>query len=111
VNESEQPNENGYLLSTILILLLVLLLVLAILNGATDEKANSMGIVLLGFYIQAWGLMFLMAYYFSHKSFFLRGLIWVCENFSCPRGKAMAFFYFTLAFTLGSLAVYNGLSN
>ena len=64
---------------------------------------------LLGLYIMAWGFMFLASYYFGHKSFFLRALVWVCEHFSYPRGRKMAFFYFALAFGLGLMALLAGL--
>lgn len=54
--------------------------------------------------------MFLASYYFSHKTFFLRGLMWVCEHFSYPSGRGMAFFYFCLAFFLGTVLLIQGLS-
>ena len=53
--------------------------------------------------------MFLASYYFSQKTFFLRGLMWICEHFSNPRGKKMAFFYFALATVLGLVLVLKGL--
>ena len=59
--------------------------------------------------LQLWGLLFLAAYFFSHKTFFFRGLIWVCERFSHPRGRGMAFLYFALAFALGTMALLRGL--
>ena len=65
--------------------------------------------ILTGIYLQFWGILFLLSYYYSHKSFFFRGLIWICENFSSPRGRKMAFFYFLLAFSLGTVALIQGL--
>jgi hypothetical protein len=65
--------------------------------------------ILTGLYLQLWGLLFLAAYFFPHKTFFFRGLIWLCEHFSHPRGKGMAFFYCALAFLLGTMALLRGL--
>jgi hypothetical protein len=105
-----KPNEPGYILGGVLIALLLGLMVAASLAGAGPGAwRRGPGAVLTGAYLQCWGLMFLAAYYFSHKTFFLRGLIWVCEHFSRPAGRGMAFFYFALAFGLGSVAVANGL--
>ena len=57
----------------------------------------------------AWGAMFLASYFYSHKTFFFRGLIWVCEHWSSPKGRGMAFFYAALALGLGSMATLSGL--
>ena len=104
------PNERGYLLSAVLIGILAALLVAAQQAGfeAGPVKAGR-GTVLLRLYVMAWGCMFLASYYFSHKSFFLRALVWVCEHFSYPRSRKMAFFYFALAFGLGFMALLAGL--
>ena len=61
--------------------------------------------VFLGFYIIYWGVLFLLSYFFSDASYVLRALIWVCEHFSHPRGRYMAFFYFGLSVLLGSGAL------
>lgn len=53
--------------------------------------------------------MFLVSYFYSHKTFFFRGLIWVCEHWSSPKGRGMAFFYAALALLLGGLATLSGL--
>jgi len=57
----------------------------------------------------AWGVMFLASYFFEHKTFFFRALIWVCENFSRPPGRGMAFFYAALGFGLGGFAFLRGI--
>jgi hypothetical protein len=110
VNQNPQPSEPGYLLGGMLIAVLVGLLAAAILSGevAGSFRQGSPS-VFTGLYLQAWGLMFLASYYFSHKTFFLRRLMWVCEHFSYPRGRGMAFFYFCLAFSLGTVALMKGL--
>jgi len=108
--EIQAPSEPGHLLSWSFIAALVGLLVAALAFGvAPSPLKQGAGTVLLGLYLVAWGLAFLGAYYYSHKSFFFRGLIWVCENFSSPRGRKMAFFYSALAFIFGSVAVLEGL--
>src|SRR5262245_36543290 len=105
-----QPQEPGYLLGGALIVLLLGLLAAAVLTGDTSGPfKRGPAAILTGAYLQAWGIMFLAAYYYSHKTFFFRGLMWVCEHFSSPRGRGMAFFYFALAFGLGSVAMVRGL--
>jgi hypothetical protein len=104
------PNEPGYVLGASLIGLLLVLFIACIAFEPSPGRLHAgFGTVLLGVYILTWGVMFLAAYYFSHKSFFLRGLIWVCEHLSHPAGRKMAFFYFALAAFLGSMGVLKGL--
>ena len=104
-------NEQGYLLSVILISVLIALLIAVQKTGLQPGPVKAgRGTVLLGVYLIAWGFMFLASYFFSHKSFFLRALIWVCEHFSYPRSRKMAIFYFALAFAIGSMAVLAGLN-
>jgi hypothetical protein len=104
------PNEAGLALGGLLIASLVGLLVASFaVGGASPNMGPGAGTVLLGLYILAWGMMFLASYYFSHKSFFLRGLLWVCENWSRPAGRKMAFFYFVLASVLGGASIIRGL--
>ena len=109
-NGTGPKKEAGLALSFVLILVLVVLLV-AVLRTLPDhgEPQTPIGSIALGLYIIAWGCMFLASYYFSHKAFFLRGLIWVCEHFSRPRSRKMAFFYFALATALGGASLIPGL--
>lgn len=53
--------------------------------------------------IAAWATsaLFVIAYYKEERSVVFRALIWLCENFSCPTARWMAFFYATLAFLYG----------
>ena len=107
---AQQLNEPGYLLSAGLIALIVALFVAYLAaGGAPEHLAASSGTIILGLYLMAWGFMFLASYYFSHKSIFLRGLIWVCEHFSWPAGRGMAFFYFALCAIGGGIIVLKGL--
>lgn len=108
-NEGVKKDEPGYVLGLSLIGILIALLFSVL---ATDIEPGPLkpgvGSVLLGLYVMAWGFMFLFSYYYSHKTFFLRALIWLCENMSAPKGRRMAFFYFALAFILGGLSILQG---
>lgn len=93
-----------------LISLLAALLVAALLSGIQSGPFRpGIGTTLLGLYIVAWGVMFLASYYFSHKTFFFRALIWVCEHRSHPKGRGMAFFYAAIAILVGGFATLTGL--
>lgn len=110
VASTAPANEPGHLLSWTLIGILVAFLVAIDATGFEPGPIKpGLNTVLLGLYLMAWGFMFLASYYYSHKSFFLRGLLWVCLHFSFPPGKKMAFFYFGLALLMGGLAVIKGL--
>ena len=105
------PNEPGYLLSAGLVAVLVALLWAAQEAGLQSGSAQpGRGTVFLGLYVMAWGFMFLSSYYFSQKALFLRALAWVCVHLSWPSSRKMAFFYFVLAFGLGSMTVLKGLA-
>ena len=109
-NNSTPKNEPGYLIGIIAIGFLCVLLFSAYEAGVESGPIQpGLGSVLLGIYVMSWGVMFLLSYFFSHKSFFFQMLIWLCENFSFPASRKMAFFYFTLAFVLGGMAVLQGL--
>jgi hypothetical protein len=75
--------------------------------GTPPKKAAAS--VWLGLYIIYLGVLFLLSYFFSRKSYVLGGLMWVCENFSRPRSRHMAFFYFALGLALGLSALLFGL--
>ncbi len=108
--QQDIKQEKGLALGVSLIALLVFLLVLALYLGVeTGPIKQEPGYVVLALYIQTWGAMFLLSYYFSDKTFFFRWLMWVCENISVPKGRGMAFFYFALAFGLGTMALLNAL--
>jgi len=102
-------NEKGLLLGVSIIGILVILMIAPFHFGfELGPFKEGPSAILTGVYLQFWGILFLLSYYFSHKTFFLRGLIWVCENFSSLRGRKMAFFYFALAFGLGTIALLHG---
>jgi|GEM_PF-2816850 len=100
-------NETGLALGLSLIgVLLALLIALAftVKFGPIQPWQPGFGSILLGIYNMAWGAMFLASYFFSHKSFFFRALIWFCEK-SHPSSRKMAFFYFAIATLLGGISV------
>lgn len=106
----EKPNETGAGLSLSIIGLYVLLQVGGLMSGVTTGPLKSgLGTVLIGLSLIVFGSAFLASYFFSHKAFLFRGLIWLCENLSHPKGRGMAFFYFLLAGGLGIMAVLTGL--
>jgi hypothetical protein len=103
-------NEPGIALGVSLIAVLAALLIGALAAGVEPGPIRpGPGSVLLGLYLMAWGAMFLASYYYSHKTFFLRGLIWVCEHLSRPSSRSMAFLYAALGLGLGGMATLSGL--
>jgi hypothetical protein len=103
-------NDKGLGLGISIIAILVVLMILPFFYGfELGPVKKGPAAILVGIYLQFWGLLFLLSYFFSHKTFFFRGLIWLCENFSRLKGRKMAFFYFALAFGLGSMGLIQGL--
>ena len=103
-------NEKGLKLGIAIILILLIAMILPFFTGFSPgpmEKGPSS--IVNGFGMQFIGVLFLLSYFFSHKTFVLRGFIWLCENFSWPKSRKMAFFYFSLFFGLGSISLISGL--
>jgi hypothetical protein len=65
--------------------------------------------IFIGIYSQVWGILFLLSYFYSHKTFFFRGLIWMCEHGSIPLGRKTAFYTFALLFGIGTVFLIAGL--
>ena len=110
VTESSKAKEPGIALGVALIALLVGLLVASVVVGGIKPEPMRPGLpsVLRGTYLLAVGAMFLAAYYFDHKTFFLRWVIWLCEKWSWPRKREGAFVYAALAFLVGGMGVLVG---
>jgi len=86
-----------------------LITLLAILTvGALRAPAETRN-VMMGLYLITWGCMFLAAYFFSHKTFFLRGLLWFCVKMACPSTPKMAFFYAFMGIGMGTVSLLTGL--
>jgi len=110
MNSPERKNVPGIFFGVGRIAILCALLAGSLYFGIEPRPNRpSAGSVLLGLYIICWGLMFLASYFFSHTTFFLRGLLWVCERFSVPAGRKMAFYYFVLALSVGPWVCRAGL--
>ena len=71
-------------------------------NGTPAHEAAP---VFIGLYVIYLGFLFLLSYYFSDASYVLKLFLWICEHFSHPRGRQMAFFYFALLLLLGGCAL------
>ena len=105
-SSSPQP-QSGVGLGLGLIALLVALLALVI---QAEPEGRDKTLVATGAYVMAWGAMFLLSYRFSHRTFFLRGLMFVSQAFSWPRGaRHMALVYGALGLGLGGSAIVAGL--
>jgi len=107
---NSRTNERGLVLGLgiigVIAGLLGLLFVMGFPSGPVrKDPAAAVG----GIYLMFWGFLFLASYYYSHKCFFFRGLIWICEHFSRPSGRWMAFFYFALGFFIGGWLFLGGL--
>lgn len=100
---TERPQERGVVLGYTLIAVLAALTTAALRADAASKS------VLMGVLLIAWGLMFLASYFFSHKTFFLRGLIWFCVTLSSPSTPKMAFFYFAVTTVMGAASILSGL--
>jgi len=101
--------ERGLVLGASLILIAVALLAATVAYGLqSGAPRKGLGTILGGIYLQYLGVLFLLSYFFPHKTFLLRGLAWVCEHFSRQSGKWNAFLYFGLGVILGGIAIAQG---
>lgn len=103
--KSPRSIQQKVMLDVMLVAAAIGLLILAIPPSKIGTSGNEVPPVGLGFYLIYLGVLFLLSYFYSDASYIFRTLIWVCENFSHPRGRRMAFFYFGLSFLLGSCAL------
>lgn len=101
--DAKVEQERGGVLGFALIGLMALLTVAALI--ARPDIKN----VVMGLYLMAWGFMFLASYFFSHKTFFLRGLLWFCIKMACPSTPKMAFFYAFMGIGMGAVSIASGL--
>ena len=106
----EPKNETGVALGLGIIGALAGLWALILAIGLpSGPLRKDPAIAVMGVHTMFWGLLFLASYYYSHKCFFLRGLIWICEHFSRPSGRRMALSYFALMFGMGVFFLLIGL--
>ena len=105
-------NEPGRLLGGVLLVFLLAPFPYALFHHATlSGSPSALGRVTVGIYGIFIGLVFLASYYFSYKSFLLRGFLWFCEHGSFPATRKMAFFYFALCCLMGILSISDGLAS
>jgi hypothetical protein len=103
-------DEPGYGIGSAILAILILPQMYAVLRpDAVIALQTGLGLVFNGFYIIVIGCIFLAGYYYSHKCFLFRWANWLCEHWSFPESRKMAFFYFALALILGSLSILDGL--
>jgi len=93
--------EKGALLGVALILPIIAAQFLAYSIEREDITFKFVNSIFI-FYV---GSLFLCSFYFAHKTFLFRWLSWFCINFSWPKSRKMAFFYFWLCMFLGLLAL------
>jgi hypothetical protein len=86
------------------------LYIAALVHGAgVGGPKQGAAPIITGLLLQFVGLLFVLAYFYPASNFVFRGLMWMCEHFSNPKGRGMAFFYFALSFGLGTAAILQGL--
>ena len=100
---TESPNKPGWPITVGAIAFFVAFNFLAIAKYSVNAKD-----VMVGFYFLCVGLLFLLAYYYESRAFVFRWLIWLCEHFSSPANRKMAFFYAGLCGLLGTIAILQG---
>jgi hypothetical protein len=98
--KSQPSIQQKVVLDVLLVAVAVVLLVSATASGIGSQKDEPPS-VFAGIYLIYLGFLFLLSYFISYVSFVLGALRWVCEHFSHPRGRHMAFFYFGLSVLLG----------
>ena len=65
--------------------------------------------VFLGLYIQSWGALFLLSYFFPGRSYLLKGLMWACEHGRGVQGRWTAILWGIFAIVLGTVPLLQGL--
>ena len=71
--------------------------------------AKGSAAVFLGAYLQYWGVLFVASYFFPGRSYLLKGLVWICDNMSTPRGRWTAILWGGLALVIGTSVMLQGL--
>ena len=104
-------NQAGLLLGFSVLAALADLLIAYFAVGGTAPGPwrAAPGNALLGLNCVAWGAVFLLNYYFSHRSLVFRGLIWFCRQFSAPSGRRMALAWFAFLVFVGMAMLLTGM--
>lgn len=111
VDPDAEPQQAGVALGLCVIAALAALLLayLAVGGVATGPWRASPGNALLGANAMAWGLVFLLSYYFSAKSFVFRGFLWFCLHVSAPAGRKLALVWFAFLALAGAAMFLTGM--
>jgi len=105
----EVPDEPGYILGGVILVLLITPQVYALISYEADRRSSYLfGPPFTAAYFALIGAVFLASYYFSHKSFLFRWFAWFCERGSFPATRKMAFFYFALCMLVAGIGVFHG---
>ena len=105
MSTANRTDERGALLGWSLIGILAFLqgaALVAGLPGPGENAESPLGLILISLMFLLLGPLFLVAYFHPHKTFFFRGLVWFCEQFSFVRTRKLAFFFAVLC-TLGGV--------
>src|SRR5713101_114541 len=116
MNDTTITNERGALLGWSLLGTLVLLQVAALIAGlprAGEPKEWSIGLFFISAMFLLLGPLFVVAYYYPHKTFFFRWLLWLSERlmrliwYAAPERFRVTTrthsFFFAFLFTFGGL--------
>ncbi|MCK4524704.1 hypothetical protein KAU15_07235 [candidate division WOR-3 bacterium] len=114
-NKKAQDKLIGIIIIFILIVLLFICIVF-IINDFPQFKTLGIGMkptnrvgILTGLYVQLWGLVFLLSYFYEKNNFVFRGLIWICENWGSPKNRKVAIFTGILGLITGTIMLISGL--
>lgn len=107
----DDRKERGLFLGFLVLALLVAPHVYLLFNPSQVALLSTpQGDIFNGAYLLLFGFTFLGSYYLSHKSFVFRWFAWICEHWSFPSSRKMAFFYFGLSLFLAGIAITRGLT-
>jgi hypothetical protein len=108
--EKSQVHPN-LLLDLLIAAIAAALLIVAYKFGleAGHPATKGAGAIFGGVYILYLGLLFLFSYIFPRRCYVFSFLEYVCQECSRPRGRAMAWFYFTLSAVIGLYLLLVGL--
>ena len=73
--------------------------------------SKSFKSILSGVIAINWSIAFILSYFFPDRTALFRKLIWLCEHFSNPTSKNMAFFYSLLMLIVGIIAIVRGINS
>ena len=76
--------------------------------GIGMKPTNRIG-VLTGLYVQLWGIVFLLSYFYEKSNFVFRALMWICEHWGSPKSRKTAIFTAILSLTIGTIMLISGL--